>query len=325
MKILIVGGGSIGKRHIRNLKTLGYKDIFCLKRKHDLKFSEETQVEVLCSYSEAEKAGIDAVIICTPTALHNEAIKFGVGCNAAIFVEKPLIHSWEGLKTSETCLQEYKNVFFIGFMLRYHPLVLKIKEIIDSNLLGKIFNARLEFGSYLPYWHPWENYKISYASRKELGGGVINTITHELDLIQYFFGNPKSLICQARNFNKLGIEVEEICEAIFNYEDKIVSLHLDYLQKDYDRNIKILFDEGKLSWSWHENKVIIKKHNEQEREIILENFDVNQLYLDELKDFFELIKNKKSKHSLDKNHAFQNTKLMLLMHKSNEEKSTVTF
>ena len=88
-------------------------------------------------------------------------------------------------------------------MLRYHPHVKKIKEIIDSNLLGKAYSARFEFGSHLPFWHPWEDYRVSYASKAELGGGVINTIAHELDLIQYFFGEPKLLSQVQKIFRNL--------------------------------------------------------------------------------------------------------------------------
>ncbi len=324
MKILIIGGGSIGKRHIKNLQSLGFSNILCLKRTVDTEFSKENNVEVICSFEEAQAHSIDAVFVCTPTSLHNEALQLAVQMNAAVFMEKPLIHSLEGLKLSQTLAAELDNVFFIGFMLRYHPLVKKIKEILDSKILGNVYNARFEFGSFLPYWHPWEDHKISYAARKELGGGVINTITHELDLIQYFFNEPQSVFCQSKNFDKLTIDVEEMCEAIFEYKDKLVTLHLDYLQKDYDRNIKILCDEGKILWNWHENKIQVMKHKEKAYEIKLDaEFIVNQLYIDELNDFFSLVEKKQQQHPLDKNHAINNTLLMLSMHESTKLESKV--
>ena len=205
-------------------------------------------------------------------------------------------------------------------MLRYHPLVKKIKSIIDSNILGNVYSARLEFGSYLPFWHPWEDYKTGYAALKKLGGGVINTITHELDLIQYFFGNPYSIICESKNLGKLGIEVEEIAEAIFDYKDKIVTLHLDYLQKEYDRNIKILCEEGKITWNWHDNKLTVKKYKEDTIEFpIAKEFEVNQLYIDELKDFIGMIENSSINHPLNLSHAISNTELLLRMHLSKAE------
>ncbi|HSZ72596.1 MAG TPA: Gfo/Idh/MocA family oxidoreductase [Cytophagaceae bacterium] len=324
MNVLVVGGGSIGQRHIRNLHILGEYNIYCLRRNVDESFDKELGVTTVTSFAEAAKKNVEVVIVCTPTALHNESLKFAVLQNAAVFMEKPLIHDLEGLLEAKNLLKNSLQCFFIGFMLRFHPLVRKIKEIIDGCSLGNVYHARFEFGSFLPYWHPWEDHRTSYASIKKLGGGVINTITHELDLIQYFFGKPNALFCDAQNFNKLDIEVEEICEATFDYGDKLVSLHLDYLQKDYDRNIKILFDEGKVIWNWHDNKVIVVKHKEIVTEINLEHkFEVNQLYLDELTCFFELIGNKKNKHTLDQYHAFENTEIMLKMHQSIKEKSKI--
>lgn len=319
MNILVVGGGSIGKRHIKNLQSLGFSNIWVLKRAPDESFAKEFNVGVVTNFAEAKKAEPQCIFVCTPTSLHNDALRFAKENHCHVFMEKPLIHDLKGLEEAKSIwpVESANKVFFIGFMLRYHPLVLKIKELLDSRILGEVYNARFSFGSFLPYWHPWEDYKTSYASKPELGGGVINTITHELDLIQFFFGAPEKVYCEALNFNRLEIGVEEQCEAIFNYPSKVVTLHLDYLQKDYDRNIFILCENGKISWDWHDNKVVIKQHKAETKEITLEkDFEVNQLYIDELKDFFNLIENNAQTHSLDFNQAIENTELTLLMHQS---------
>ncbi len=314
--IVIDGGGSIGKRHIRNLQSLGYHNIFCLKRKQSSKFEKEFNVKVVTSYECLKDIKPLAVFVCNPTSLHIKSLEHAVIVDSHIFMEKPLVHNEFGLTHARSVLKKNSKVFFIGFMLRFHPLVKEIKSIIDSTILGKVYSARFEFGSYLPYWHPWEDYKTSYASRRELGGGVINTITHELDLIQYFFGNPNSVTSQKANFNKLDIEVEELFEGILIYDDKLVTLHLDYLQKDYDRRISILCDEGSINWNWHDNEIVVKNHKSEAIKIPLLNFDVNQLYLDELEVFFELINKGKIKHSLDQDHAINNTKITLALHKA---------
>jgi len=326
MRILITGGGSIGKRHLKNLQTLGYSDIWVLKRKVDTAFEQEHKVNVITSFEEAAKLNLDCLFVATPTSLHNESLKFSVEQQLHIFMEKPLIHDQKGLDEANELMKTYDKVFFIGFMLRYHPLVQRIKDILDTGQLGKAYAARFEFGSYLPYWHPWEDYKISYASRKELGGGVINTITHELDLIQYYFGTPKAVYCSANNFSKLNIEVEEVCEAIFNYEDKVITLHLDYLQKDYDRNIKILCEEGKVVWDWHDNQIKIFQHKGDIEVVgVDKEFEVNDLYINEIKHFIKLIKDEECYHALAYHHARTNTELLLLMHQSSKEKRILTY
>ncbi|MCG8332868.1 MAG: Gfo/Idh/MocA family oxidoreductase [Chitinophagales bacterium] len=320
MNILITGGGSIGKRHLKNLQQLGYLNIWVLKRQPDSTFENEHRVKVITSFEEAVGIPFDILIVGTPTSLHNESLQFAVEQGLHVFMEKPLIDNQVGLAQAKKILKNFEGIFFIGFMLRFHPLVQKIKNILHSQELGSVYSARFEFGSYLPYWHPWEDYKISYASRKELGGGVINTITHELDLIQYFFGTPDSIYCEACNLQRLDIEVEELAEAIFNYNDKTITLHLDYLQKDYDRNIKILCENGKIIWNWHDNEVKVYIHKEESVTYsINETFDVNQLYIDELQDFLQRIQNIETKHPLDFDHAVQNTELMLLMHQSASE------
>lgn len=321
--IIIIGGGSIGQRHIKNLQELGFTNIFCLKRAQNKEFENKFNVKVIVSYQDVLSLKPLAVFICNPTSLHVESLEYVVASKAHIFMEKPLIHSQEGLDLSQRILKGYSKVFFIGFMLRFHPLVREIKKIIDSKILGNVYAARFEFGSYLPFWHPYEDYKTSYASRKELGGGVLNTITHELDLIQYFFGEPKDVLAQKANFNKLQIEVEELFEGILNYNDKLITLHLDYLQKDYDRRIAILCDEGSIRWNWHENQIEFKKHKEEVNKIPLNNFDVNQLYIDELKAFFNNIENNKIEHSLDAEHAFNNTKLVLALHKASDKNKKI--
>ncbi|MCB0653611.1 MAG: Gfo/Idh/MocA family oxidoreductase [Saprospiraceae bacterium] len=321
--IVIIGGGSIGQRHIKNLQSLGFSNIFCLKRAADPAFETKFQVEVLTDYRELEHIQPWAVFICNPTSLHVESLEIAVRNGAHIFMEKPLIHNEEGLQKARSIMEGYDKVFFIGFMLRFHPLVKALKGIIEEGELGDVYSARFEFGSYLPYWHPWEDYKISYASNNALGGGVINTITHELDLVQYFFGKPESVMTHKTNLHKLDIEVEELFEGILIYNNKLVTLHLDYLQKDYDRRIRMLFDEGSVTWNWHENELVVKKHKSEIKKIELKDFEVNQLYIDELKSFFELIEKGNIHHSLDKSHAFENTSITLALHQSSDTHKNV--
>ncbi|GJM30753.1 MAG: dehydrogenase [Cyclobacteriaceae bacterium] len=324
MRNLVIGGGSIGKRHIRNLHNLGYRDIVCLKRENDLEFASEQQVDVVTEYPNEPGKIPDVVFVCTPTSLHNQGLKLAVASGAHIFMEKPLVDSRHALNTAKRLLSKYRKVFFIGFMLRYHPLIQEMKRILNQGLIGKIYYARFEFGSYLPYWHPNEDYKIGYAARSELGGGVVNTITHELDLILYFFGVPQNLMCRKSNFNILEIEVEEQAEAVLDYPDLQVSLHLDYLQKDYSRIIKVLGTEGRLAWNWEDQFLEFKQHNQPVRRVQLpQTFDINQMYVDQLEHFFRLIANNRIEHPLDANLAISNAEVMLLMHDSHKRNRVV--
>lgn len=317
MRFLIIGGGSIGRRHIANLKLLGYTDIYCLKREPDPVFAAEHSVKVITGAGELTEP-IDAVIVCSPTSMHLDGITVAAKLNASILMEKPLVDTPSGLKQATAAMQHFKGKFFIGFMLRFHPLLTKIREILASGELGKVYHARFAFGSYLPNWHPYEDHRISYASRKELGGGVINTITHELDLVQCLFGNPDWVFCNAENFGKLDIAVEEMADAIFGFKDKVVTLHLDYLQKDYERSIRVLCEEGNVNWDWNANRVTVNRHKQAPEVFSMESFEVNQLYVDELKAFIQLVKNEPETTALDFEHAVKNAMITFYMHRSAE-------
>jgi predicted dehydrogenase len=232
-------------------------------------------------------------------------------------MEKPLIHDEQLL---EKMSKEWKNeqIFFIGFVLRYHPLIKILKNKLDQKIIGEIFSARLEFGSYLPDWHPGEQVSESYAGLKALGGGVINTVSHELDLMTYLFGTPQNVTAVKSNRNYLQIDVEELAEAIFTYSWGLTTIHLDYLQQKYDRSIKVLGSRGKMVLDWPSDKLIIEQ-NDSPTQIFSSNYIVDQLYLSELKDFLYLIKRDIKKHPLDFSCAELNTRWILNMHKSAEK------
>ena len=145
-----------------------------------------------------------------------------------------------------------------------------------------------------------------------MGGGVIFTISHELDTAQYLFGYDAALTVVKSSTNLLDITGEEMAELVLNYPDKQVSIHLDYLQRDYHRTIRVLGDKGSLMWDWNLGTVTLKRVGE-EPEIVFEeiDFDINQLYIDELCDFFNLIQDNKYNHGLNIEHAIKNSELLL--------------
>jgi len=317
LKHLIIGCGSIGRRHLRNLQALGERDIHCLRRAPDLEFARVHQVNVITSPEAGLALQPDAVYVCTPTSLHLDGLKLAVAARAHVLMEKPFVPTRADLTIARSLLAGHERVFFIGYMLRYHAMLGQLRDIAASSTVGKIFSARFEFGSYLPNWHPEEDYRSSYAARVSMGGGVLNTISHELDLIQSFFGDPTEVYGIKKNFGRLGIEAEEVCEAAFGYPDKLVTCHLDYLQKDYDRTVRVIGESGTAAWDWATNRILVREQQKPAREILpQEKFDVNQLYVDELKDFLALARAGQARHALDAAHALRNTELLLAVHEA---------
>jgi len=318
-RFVVIGGGSIGKRHINNLLSLGYQYVACFHHRLESKISIKN-VEDLYSWDEVEKWTPDAILICSPTNKHLEVFDRIKNINFHIFMEKPLTSNSSLFKD----LILNNKVFMIGFMLRYHTQIQQIKKIIKNKNYGRIIKADFEFGSYLPNWHPNKNYKKSYVSNHNMGGGVINTIAHEIDLICWFFGFPNTVFTQYSGSDILKINVEESCDSIFGYKNFNVTLHLDLLQKSYNRSINIYFEDASIKWNWKTNIISINPFDKKEKKIKPKSeFDVNNLYYDEIADFISKCENNKVRNELNLPYAKKNQHILNEMHNSNRKKKYI--
>src|SRR5215208_4828289 len=251
MKFLIAGLGSIGRRHFRNLIALGEKDIVLLRtRKATLRDSELADYPVETDLEEAlKKHRPDAVIVANPTSLHLDvAIPAAVaGCH--ILLEKPVSHSLDRLDVLQSAVQGSGSKILVGFQFRYHPTLNKARELIESKALGKILTAHAHWGEYLPQWHPWEDYRQSYAARAELGGGVIVTLTHPLDYLRYLLGDVESLWSFNGHISPLDIDVEDVAEIGLKFASGAVGgVHVNYFQRPPVHRLEIVGTDGTLRW-----------------------------------------------------------------------------
>lgn len=293
MKILVVGYGSIGKRHIENLsKFVDVEIIVCTKGKYDNFLKKKKCKKISSLNSMKEKP--HAAIICNVTSEHMKtAIKLAnLGIN--ILIEKPLSNSLKNLKKLQDITNQKKIIAHVGNVLRFHPCIKKVKEIIDNKELGKILSVYVENGSYLPDWHSYENYKKSYASRKDLGGGVVLTCIHEIDYLYWFFDKIHETVSYTEKLSDLKISVEDISSILFLFKNNILGqVHLDYFQRPKSRTCKIVGTKGTMICDLEENFVQIYhvKSKRWKTRLNLEKYDKNQMYIDELDYFINCIKN----------------------------------
>ncbi len=303
MNVLVVGYGSIGKRHITNLSKFPNLQIFvCTNRKHDL-FLKNKKCKVFNSLDDCIKQKLDVAFITNTTNLHvKTAIKLA-NANIHIFIEKPLSNSTNDVKLLLNTIKKKKLVTMMGCVLRFHPAIKKIKEIISENKIGKIISIHAENGSFLPDWHPYEDYKKSYASRNDLGGGVVLTNIHELDYLYWFFGNVNEVFSITGKFSDLKIDVEDLSSILLRFKNNIIAeIHLDYFQKPSVRSCKIVGMHGTVYWDSSINNVQLYDVNKKKwiNKLKLKNYDVNNMYLDEMKHFFECVnKGEKSINSIE--------------------------
>lgn len=290
MKFLIDGFGSIGQRHANNLLNLGYKDIIVIskKQKLDKKYSN---LKIYSKLNDGLGLKPNVVIICNPTSLHDNSIISSAKANCHIFVEKPVSSQTKNEKKINSLIKKKKLINMVGYMMRFHPAIKIIKNLLKKNEIGKIFHVQSLWGEYLPDWHPKENYKKSYASNKKLGGGVGLTLSHDLDLIKYFFGAPQKVFKLDSHISSLKLKVDTYSNFLIEFKkDIFATVHLNYLMKKPQRNIIISGEKGQINFDYYRSKIFLIK-DKSEKILKFKNFKRNDLFLNEIAYFIKCIKN----------------------------------
>lgn len=258
MKVVIFGSGSIGRRHAKNLEALGVTDIAWASLDSSRK-SEHKKNDGLRFYSleEAKNFHPNMVFVCNPTSLHVETASFFVQEETPIYLEKPV---GSNLVEVESLFQLWKEKqkpkIFVGYQYRFHPTLAKAKEILDSGALGEILAVNAEVGEWLPGFHPEEDYRISYASKEELGGGVVFTLSHEVDYLYWLFGKMLSVYCLGGKRSDLEISAEDTAWMTLKMKNGApIHLRMSYWRKPTQRKCEIFGSKGTLYWNYEGNLI----------------------------------------------------------------------
>lgn len=289
MKILLVGLGSIGTRHLRNILSLGYTDITVVSRSGILS-SEFSSLSVFSSLSQAlSSSSFDAAIICTPTACHcADAKKVLTAKIPLIYLEKPVSNALEGVNELLFLAQQYSNTIVVGYDLHFDKGLQKVKHLLAENAIGNIVSVNAQVGQYLPDWRPQQDYRKGMSAKKETGGGVMLDLIHEFDYLLWLIGTPSLVACQYVNTGTLDIETEDVCEVLFRFTNGIIgTIHLDYLQQKLVRNCLISGSEGSINWNLADRNVKWIKPNKEEAFFSYENEERNDRFIEIMKTFLQ--------------------------------------
>ena len=328
--ILFIGLGSIGQRHLRNLnKILSNNASFYAYRKTrhvpllDKKgnkvkgtIEKKYNISLISNLGSVNENNIDIVFVTNPSSLHiNSVLKLKNLKNAYIFIEKPIDSSLKNYKKFLKYLTRNKNKIFVGHNMRFHPGYIKLKNILKNRkILNKIHYAIFKCSKNLKDYHSYEDYKISYAARKELGGGVCLTAVHEIDMMIDLFGNAQLIKSHSDKLSNLKINVEDFSMSFYKnflFSKKLISLIiLDFFQINKERYIKIVCDKGELYLDLNNNYLKIVKKNK----VKIFNFvkEKNLMYMNELNFFLHLFKQgKKVPDQYNEKNAYKSLKLAL--------------
>ena len=323
--ILIVGFGSIGKRHLENiLKLTNSKVVILTKRKRLLRLQKKGVI-VVNSLQEALLHKPDIGFVTNETSLHVDIATKLVNHGMHIFLEKPLSNSMKGVQKLDKIIKEKKLISQIGCNMRFHPCIMKIKNILGKKTLGRIISVHVESSSFLPDWHPYENYRNGYAARDSLGGGISLTCIHELDFLYWFFGDVEKVFSITGKYSDLEVTSDDLSAMILIFKNKIIGeVHLDYFQRPDFKSCKIKGTKATLYWDSNINeiKLFYQKKHKWNTIFKLKNYERNSMYVDEIKHFFKCVKNKK-KTINDIDDGIKTLKIVLNAKKSSKHEKMI--
>jgi predicted dehydrogenase len=297
LNIVLVGCGSIGLRHIDNLLALGQKSLVLIEANSErVTFvKDKYNLPVFSTLEEWGTAfdACDAAVICSPSSLHSSQALWFAKRGAHLFIEKPVAIHLDEISELRRIIAEKNLITMVGYNLRFYPLFIRAKELLDQNAIGRLYAAHGNFGYFLPEWRPNVDYRKTYSAHATEGGGILLD-SHEFEYLRWFAGDMTRVFCQAKHVSDLEIDTEDIADVAIEFKSGAFgSLHLDYLQRQYMRNFEFIGSLGSLTWNdnvTHHGMLTLSIPGKSD---IVEYepacYDRSQTYLEEMSHFLRCI------------------------------------
>jgi predicted dehydrogenase len=314
LKVLMIGLGGIGQRHLRNLHTLLGDDLqvaaFRVRRltqvltdtlqiEQGADIEKKYGIKVFNDLDQALDTRPDLTLVCNPSSLHIPVALQAAKAGSHLFLEKPLSHNLDGVDELISEVERRRLVALVGYQLRFHPCLKRLAELIRGGEIGRLVAVRMEVGEYLPGWHTYEDYRQMYAARPDLGGGVVLSQIHEMDQIYSLFGLPERVFAVGGHLTRLEIAVEDTASVLMQCRADgravPVHLHLDYIQRPPSRQYQIIGDAGKILIDLRTASLTHYDAEGQVREqVTYDQFQRNQLFLDQVTHLLACIRGEQS-------------------------------
>ena len=298
MKVLIIGCGSIGARHARNLSQIEEGELLLYDSDPDRSraLQKELSESVVVDLEDGLAQSPDAALICTPTHLHVEMAIQAVRAGAHLFIEKPISHVAENVDAILAYTDVRRSVLLVGCNMRFHRPIVTIKRWLDQGALGRLLFGRFRYGNYLPGWRPGQDYRKGYSAHAELGGGIILDAIHEIDYARWFFGEPDRISAMSGQVSQLDIDTEDVAEISIHFAaGAMANIHLDYLRPVRARSCELVGEGGLIVWQ-AEGKVpeqssleLYRKDGKSEERLDFST-DLNDMYVEEMRHFLRCVR-----------------------------------
>jgi len=259
LEILIIGKGSIGLKHAKIFKNLGC--VVAFYRTNNSNIKSKIVFKEYYDLTKIKNCLFDLIVICNPSSLHVKSLLKFKNFSKNFLIEKPFCTNFKDMRIIKN-ISKNKNIFS-GYMMRFDKRIIEIKKNCKNS--KNILFSNFIWRTYLPDWHKYENYRKSYAASPKLGGGVILTCSHEVDLAILLFGKAKLVYC-VENKKKLNLKVEESVIIFIDHINGIKSsIIIDFASKQFERKFEISFKNKKIEYNFKKKYILIKKKDKVQK------------------------------------------------------------
>jgi predicted dehydrogenase len=286
LKLLFFGFGSIGKKHIKIIKNNFNHEIFAYRTNLGQEIND-IKVKEINNKKEAFDLKPDIAFITNPTFLHIKTCLECVKHNIALFIEKPISHSLEYVDILNKEITNKKLFTYVGFNLRFHPVVSYLKKFVEQKENPIYFNVICS--SYLPCWRPAQDYTKSYSIKEKSGGGIVLELSHEFDYINWLFDGIIKIKGFYGTISNLKVECEDIFEGQIICNKSFGNLHLDFFSRKIERKIQIYYNNEYIEGDLIKNEITKIDENDKKITIFFKNRN-EDMYKKQLEFFFNEFK-----------------------------------
>jgi predicted dehydrogenase len=287
---LIVGTGSVGKRHARNLHGLGCA-VSTMDPRSDRREELRGELPLGGAYASLEEAmgaaRFDGLVICSPPSFHVEQAMAGLRAGLPVLLEKPVAPTFANALKLAVAQRESRAPLLLGYTWRWWPPMAVVRQHLADGKLGALRHVRFIMSAHLADWHPWENYQDFFMSDQSLGGGALLDESHWIDLMLWFFGEPESVSAKVEKISDLEISSDDNVDMILSYPSGLrVSMHLDLYGRPHEKSIRFIGEKGSMLWTDNPNRVALSEGQDWVNADF--QFERNHMFTAVAKEFLEI-------------------------------------
>lgn len=292
MRFLIAGLGSIGRRHLRNLVALGERDIVLYRTGQSTLPDDDLQgFPVEYDLESALGRHPDAVIVSNPTARHLDVAIPAARAGCHLLIEKPVSHSMARTDELRRAAADGGARILVGYQYRFHPALRQVGEWLEAGGIGEIVTAHAEYGEFLPGWHPWEDHRLGYSARRDLGGGALLTLSHAVDTLLWLLGPARLVAARTRVIPEIAADVDSVATLLLEFEGSVTgTVGMDYLRTPKTHRLEVVGTRGSATWDEGSGTAVLRRPPDaaEMRVAPPAGYDRNDLFMAEMAHFLRI-------------------------------------